>query len=364
MSADLDWLLEKGRIQLRRSTLFDSVPPEPDRSGLAGRVEGMLLGLAIGDSLGNTTESMTPAERRSLHGEVRDYLPSKWAGGRAVGVPSDDTQLSFWALEHLLENDGRLDPASLAQVFGRRDFYGAGKAVSEFRLRLGFGVQWWDAAAESAGNGALMRAAPFLLPHLATPSPQLWADAAVGARITHNDEAAIVASIGFTHLLWGCLAEPEPRDDEWWIAEFLRIAEPLQDRAMYRSRVPGDDFHGRLTDYALRARTALSSGATVLGAGNSWYSGAYVLETVASVLFILARHGAHPEEAIVRAVNDTRDNDTIASIVGAVVGALHGVDALPPRWIRGLTGRTMANDDGRIQDLTRRAVERFASSGP
>ena len=37
------------------------------------------------------------------------------------------------------------------------------------------------------------------------------------------------------------------------------------------------------------------------------------------------------EEAIVRAVNDTRDNDTIAAIVGAAVGALHGKSALPDR---------------------------------
>ena len=47
---------------------------------------------------------------------------------------------------------------------------------------------------------------------------------------------------------------------------------------------------------------------------DSWYSGAYLLETVPSVLYILERHGHDPEEAIVRAVNDTKDNDTVAAI--------------------------------------------------
>jgi ADP-ribosylglycohydrolase len=47
---------------------------------------------------------------------------------------------------------------------------------------------------------------------------------------------------------------------------------------------------------------------------------------VPSVLHILAMHGDDAEEAIVRAVNDTRDNDTTAAIVGAAVGALHGRD--------------------------------------
>jgi hypothetical protein len=40
------------------------------------RIRGMLLGLAIGDSLGNTTEGQLPSNRRERYGEVRDYLPN------------------------------------------------------------------------------------------------------------------------------------------------------------------------------------------------------------------------------------------------------------------------------------------------
>ena len=53
----------------------------------------------------------------------------------------------------------------------------------------------------------------------------------------------------------------------------------------------------------------------------------------------------------VRAVNDTKDNDTVAAIVGAAVGALHGKSGLPERWVAGLTGRTAERDDGQIQRL-------------
>ncbi len=66
-----------------------------------------------------------------------------------------------------------------------------------------------------------------------------------------------------------------------------------------------------------------------------------------------------PEEAIVRAVNDTRDNDTVAAIVGAAVGALHGAEALPKRWRDGLLGRTGADDDRRVFELMDRALERW-----
>jgi len=52
------------------------------------------------------------------------------------------------------------------------------------------------------------------------------------------------------------------------------------------------------------------------------------METVPSVLHILCRHADDPNEAIVRAVNDTWDNDSVAAIVGAVVGALHGASRI------------------------------------
>jgi ADP-ribosylglycohydrolase len=71
------------------------------------------------------------------------------------------------------------------------------------------------------------------------------------------------------------------------------------------------------------------------------------------------RYGHDPEEAIVRAVNDTYDNDTIAAVVGAAAGALHGKDGLPRRWRDGLLGRTRAADDGRVFELIAEARELF-----
>ena len=46
----------------------------------------------------------------------------------------------------------------------------------------------------------------------------------------------------------------------------------------------------------------------------------------------------HTEQAIVRAANDTKDNDTVAAIVGTAVVALHGRTALPQHWIPDLLG--------------------------
>ncbi len=71
-----------------------------------------------------------------------------------------------------------------------------------------------------------------------------------------------------------------------------------------------------------------------------------MFDTVPSVLYILATHAHNPEEAIIRAVNDTVDNDTIAAIVGAAVGALHGLGGIPERWVKRLRGRIREGGGG------------------
>ena len=119
----------------------------------------MMLGLAIGDALGNTSEGMLPADRLKVHGEVRDYLPNRHAENRPVGLPSDDSQLAFWTLEHLVESGG-LFASTLAQIFAAREIFGIGSAVRHFVRGMQEGKPWWQASARSAGNGALMRIAP------------------------------------------------------------------------------------------------------------------------------------------------------------------------------------------------------------
>jgi ADP-ribosylglycohydrolase len=356
----LDWLFAEQRIALQRSELFDLVPPALPQDGLWDRVEGMLLGLAIGDSLGNSTEGLLPDERAERVGEVRDYLPHPFAGGRPVGLPSDDTQMAFWLLEQLLE-DGRLVPDGLAQAFCRRRIFGIGSSVAQFLVAYrGQKRSWYEAGPRSAGNGALMRIAPILVPYLRQPTPLLWADTALAAMITHNDPASIGSCLALVRMLCESLAMTEAPGAEWWLDRFVSTLRPLEGDTLYSAPVKDGYYRGPLWRFAdSQVRIALAEGLPVVTACSRWYSGAYLLETVPSVLHILCRHADDPEEAIVRAVNDTVDNDTIGAIVGAVVGALHGRRRLPQRWIEGLLGRTGAADDGRVFELIAAARERW-----
>jgi ADP-ribosylglycohydrolase len=316
-----------------------------------GRVDGMMLGLAIGDALGNTTESQRPRERYDAHGEIRDYL-------RGKGYPSDDSQLAFWTLDQLITDRGFV-PEAVACRFARDRIFGIGRTVKEFLAALKRGVPWQQCGQHSAGNGALMRIAPVLIPHTRAPSPELWADAALCAMITHNDSVAIASAVAFIALLWDLLGMYSPPPPEWWLSRFVGVLRDLECEGSQKARSPEmAEFQGPLWKLLEQeVPRAYERKLTVREACSRWYSGAYLLETVPCVLYTLMRHGNDSEEAIVRAANDTWDNDTIAAIVGAAVGALYGRAGLPHRWLHALSGRTGATDDGRMFEILAAARE-------
>jgi ADP-ribosyl-[dinitrogen reductase] hydrolase len=267
-----------------------------------------------------------------------------------VGLPSDDTQLAFWTLESLLEH-GQLDPEDLAARFTGREIFGMGNTVRRFLANRADGIQpWYRCGVESAGNGALMRIAPIVLLHPDGPSAELWLDAALASIVTHRDACSVASCVAFVDLLARLLRLPAPPTQEWILETFLGTVRKVCTDQSYRPR--GGRFadrEGPFPEYLERALgTARQLDWGTREACDAWRSGAYLLETVPSLLWILARHIHDPEEAVVRAVNDTHDNDTIAAIVGAAVGALHGASALPARWRLGLLGRTQAGDDGRL----------------
>ncbi len=256
-------------------------------------------------------------------------------------------------------------PERVASRFCENQIFGIGSAVREFVANFRSGGQWYDGGAHSAGNGALMRIAPVVIPHLRADLVDLYIDAALLALITHNDVASISSCVAFAGLVRKLLAMSSAPDSEWWLEAYANVASGLEGETHYSPR--GGAFvgyNGTIWGFAQQVvRDAWQKGMSSLEACNSWHSGAYLMETVPCVLYILTVHGHDPEEAIVRAVNDTRDNDTVAAIVGAAVGALHGKSGIPLRWIDGLSGRTEAEDDGKVFELLGHAKKMWWTQG-
>ncbi|MFN7799483.1 ADP-ribosylglycohydrolase family protein [Gemmatimonas sp.] len=352
------------KLDPARLAVLPPVPPiDPlEVPDLADRVRGMLLGVAIGDALGNRTESMLPAVREAEHGRITGYLPSRYANGEPAGTPSDDTQLTCRAIEQLL-HDGALDADELAFRIANDRIFGIGKATRDFCNALRTGAPWYEATQYSAGNGALMRITPMLLPHLRTGGTALWTDTALATAVTHNEPLAIASSVAWVALLWRLLNGDVPETPVEWLDTYTEVLRVLDDGQQYDTRVtagPLQHWRGSLSQLLhTYVRDAVTRGTPVRIAAQQWFSGAFLLETGPTVLHIVAQHGHDPREALLVAVNDTRDNDTIASIVGGAMGAAHGTAWIPAEWRTQLLGRINGDDDGRLFTLIDDAVARF-----
>ncbi|MDD5701760.1 MAG: ADP-ribosylglycohydrolase family protein [Dehalococcoidales bacterium] len=347
-------LMAQGKIRVHDDYLLHTNPGPLSPDFNFDKVEGMLLGAAIGDSLGAASESLTPSERRKRHGEIKDYIPYKRSKNKPLGAPTDDTQLTFRTLKQLIK-DGGLIPDNLANMFCKHHISGIGGTTKEFiRNYKDRHKTWYDSGPDSLGNGVLMRISPVVIPYLRNPSHSMYIDAVLDAVITHNSFANTATSATFTHIFWKLLSLKHPPDMRWWIDTYCEAAEKLEGNTTYIN-------HGEpLWQFTYKkVNDAIRRNLSTLQACNEWGSGANLFETVPSVIYILAKHSQNTEEAIIRAVNDTKDNDTVAAIVGAAVGALNSLSSIPSRWIKNLTGRINGDDDGEVFKLILEAKRKF-----
>ena len=79
----------------------------------------------------------------------------------------------------------------------------------------------------------------------------LWQTTVAATALTHRDEAAVAASVGFVGLLLETSRAGRPgasRGRSWWPRTFLTYARALETGVQYGCRVPNDGFRGTLCD--------------------------------------------------------------------------------------------------------------------
>jgi ADP-ribosylglycohydrolase len=353
-------LFKDGIIKSNEPSFIYGTKPKAKLVGFS-RIEGMLLGIAIGDSLGNTTETMTPEQRKQEYGLITDYLPNKQAHNKKIGLPSDDTQLAFDTLSVILDK-GKLDMEELAKLFSSHRIFGIGKTVKGFlRNYKDYREPWYlSGVVDGAGNGALMRIAPVLISSLANQTENLWADTILATMLTHNSSLAIGSSVAFMNMLRKFVSLKGKPNSGALIKEFTDLLGTFTGDT--ECNIRNSKIKSRFSNPApIFIRQALEFGyknnMTAEQFSEYFGSGAYVLETDTMLLYILSKYLTDPKEAIIQAVNYSKDNDTVASIVGAAMGALYGKEAFEKTWITNLSGRTRENDDGRVFEMITRTKE-------
>ncbi len=279
--------------------------PGVDDGVVLSRARGCLVGLLAGDALGSAVE-FEPAEtiaRNHPDGVTRLADGGTW--NLLAGQPTDDGEMAL-AMARAIVRTGGYDVAAVgaAYVAWRRSGpFDIGRATAKGIEAIAAGRR---ATSDTPSNGALMRAAPIGI--LAAGDPDRAAALAeADARLTHPSPVAVAANRAFCAALAVAIAGADREQAIGAAADAAGEGEA------------GEAVRARL----LAARTGLPD--------DFFHQMGWVLTALQNAFFEFAR-GATPFEGVVATVARGGDTDTNGAVCGALLGALHGLDAIPAQW--------------------------------
>ncbi|MEV6052941.1 ADP-ribosylglycohydrolase family protein [Streptomyces sp. NPDC052107] len=328
------------------------------------RVRGCLLGGAVGDALGYPVEFASLDRIRAAHGPrgVTGFVPGAYG---AIGLISDDTQMTLFTVEALIQAHARQRekgiggawPLLLRQAYERwletqskpgperpaPELPGApaGGLVTEAWLfaRRAPGNACLSGVAQmyapdpalpldgtpgevnpdSKGCGTVMRSAPF---GLVGPADEAFAMAARGAQITHGHPTGYYAAGALAAIVAHLVAGESL---EGAVLRTLRLLE----------RYPGHTE----TTAALRAALDLAADGTPTAEKVESLGAGWVAEEALAIGVYCALAEPAAGQALPLAVNHSGDSDSTGSICGNLLGARHGDTGLPHAWVARVEGR-------------------------
>lgn len=326
------------------------------------KVQGCLWGVAVGDAMGATVEKLSAAEIRARYGVVKDLNTAWWkqansARKRGYGIFTDDTLMTLCVVQAYARKKAHLDAYDMANYMvkaiayekmwipelEREDFLIERLFYPEKYIFLRHGLANCDPRQGGIGNmincGAAMYIAPIGVVNACNPEAAYKEaiDFAMGHQASYGLEAAGVMAAAvaqaFTpdatiHEIVRVCLDLAKDGTRQAISEIVEKAEVLSvddDTAVAFHQIlskyssMGDDIHrsvekvGRATeDYTPGRCKSIEELPIALG-----YA-------------VLCNGDFLP--TLIQAVNSGRDTDSIGCMTGAILGALHGVQAIPEHF--------------------------------
>ena len=303
------------------------------RDVIQDKFRGAILGGFLGDAFGSGFEGMHP-DRAVFHlSNLSKKFPRQY---------TDDTDMTLALAESIIQSD-KVDPQDIAKQFSLYGDLARGYAIGAIKsiLALRAGLKWHQVARivfenGSFGNGAAMRVSP-------------------GGLFYHHNlddlqEAAIQqANITHIHPLgqWGAVMQ----------AAAIGLAVNQNPREPFKKEEVTVQLREVLWQGPIEYMRALNKIEEMFGQGKklqdlevvqSFGNGVEAQFSVPSACFIAITYSPDFCDAIRAAISLGGDTDTIAGMVGAIVGAHIGEKGLPVEWIEqledGPRGRSFARE--------------------
>lgn len=280
------------------------------------RAAGCLFGHAIGDSFGDLARS---ADNHFQYGITTDFNAQAAPG-------TDDTEFALLTAQTLIDTEGNLtDDAVLKNwreyVLPLSELKRGGASEREAALNIRRNILPPLSGTYNSyhlSDGAAMRATPIGI--VAAGNPSLAAKLAeTDARISHTRDgiwgaqavaAAVSVAVAGANVdeIYQTASEVVPRDS-WIKFIFDRVWNIIQENPVLEDA--WKPLHDALwTEYK-----------------------AVAPEAVPSALAMLKLTNGEFKKGIIYSGNFGRDADTICAILGAISGAMNGIEAIPQSWV-------------------------------
>ena len=343
--------------------------PAASRPDLFNRVLGALMGAFVGDALalGPHWYYDLDALRRDHGPWITDYtdpLPGRYHAGLRGGQSSQAGWLLELTLRSLAECGG-YDEADFCrrvdqELFSRIDgtpLCGPGGYTSQsireaWRLRVGQGLPWGEVGGYADTTEAAERVLAIAVRDALQPT-RLARDVASNSALTQIDPTVLAMTVAYCAVL-GLLLQGHALDESisGKLMALVRSGQlPFHTvTGAGESVVTRDSEKPRRTAGDFASPDALLTPSNIARAAHdpdvriepAWKASLVygmpcaVYHQFPAVYYLAARFGADFESAVLHAVNGGGQNQARAMLVGALCGAIGGLDAIPQRWIGGL----------------------------
>lgn len=329
------------------------------------RITGALAGVAIGDAMGMPSEFMTRDQIRTAYGRIEGFRaprPGHIHDGMAAGRITDDTEQTLAIIE-ALDAHGKITPRVAGDAYlkwaDETNAYESsvlGPSSRKALERLKAGEDPGKTGSGSSTVGAAMRVAPIGIVN----SPDLEQAAQECYQSCLPTHGANIAIAGACAVCCGVAAALS--------GESLN---EVVDAALYGARYGeglGIQWAGALVSARIElALDIVGESRSVEDAEERLYTvcgvGMNPTELIPTAIGLVVLHDGDPRKTVLSAANMGGDTDTLASIVGALSGALRGIHAFPRDWTD--TVQKVNNLD--FQKLTEILIavreRRFANNG-
>lgn len=310
------------------------------------KIFGSLLGAAVGDAMGAATELRTKELIRArFGGEVREILSppeDTFARGSKAGSVTDDFSLIYYTVQAILENDGLINKTVAEQAIlnwseDKRYFdqyVGPTTRAAVDRIKGNQVSSYYDFICcdnAKASNGSAMKISPAGLFNPGNIDKAIE-DAITICRPTHNNNLSISGACAIA----------------------AAVSEALSEKADLFSVVQAGIYGAEKGEQLCKGNCAVLAGPSVvkrikmavsIGVNSTSLdeatteiadrvgSGLHISEAVPAVFGIMVAARGDLKDGIIGAVNIGSDTDTIATMLGAIMGALNGAGNLAAKYL-------------------------------